>query len=93
MSKARDDEPVSVLKWMLLILLVSLPCVGLVAIVVLAFVGENQTRRNYFRALIAWFLIVLTIWIAWVVLVLVFGAWPEMEPEIRKWWARFLEAF
>ena len=33
----------------------ALPCIGLIMIFVWAFTGDNESRKNYFRAMLAWF--------------------------------------
>ena len=81
MSKDNDKNYISVGHWMLLMLLTGLPCIGVILILIFAFVGENESRKNYFRALIAWFLI-----IAGIVLVLaLLGQLPELEKHIQDW--------
>jgi hypothetical protein len=45
-----SDESISIWQWIWLLVLVSLPFVGLVALVYYAFIGENQSRKNYCRA-------------------------------------------
>ena len=77
----RSDKPVSVPMWMALIFLAALPCIGWVLIVVLAFVGENQTRKNYFRALMVWFLIIAVIGLTMMLL----GFWPVIEQQTLRW--------
>ncbi len=76
-----SGTPVSVLMWMLLLLLAALPCVGWVMIVVFAFVGENQTRKNCFRAMLAWLLILGGIWLTMMLL----GFWPVIEQQTLRW--------
>ena len=61
MSDDNERNYMSVGHWMWLIFLTAIPCVGIIIILVLACVGENETRKNYFRALIAWFLILVAI--------------------------------
>jgi hypothetical protein len=46
---------------MLMMLVTALPCIGLIMIIVWAFVGENESRKNYYRAMIAWFAIILVV--------------------------------
>jgi Na+-driven multidrug efflux pump len=72
----RDDDPnyISVGSWMLMLFLAALPGIGLIVILVLAFTGQNQTRKNYFRALIAWFVLAL-------VLMVIFGLICGMLPQ------------
>jgi len=38
-----------------LLFLTAIPVLGLVFVLVFAFAGENESRKNLFRALIAWF--------------------------------------
>ncbi|MDD5706888.1 MAG: hypothetical protein PHR35_13270 [Kiritimatiellae bacterium] len=58
MNNQHDHNYVSVGQWMGLLLLTALPCVGVILVLVLAFAGDNDARKNYFRAILAWFLIV-----------------------------------
>lgn len=64
---------------MFALFIMALPCVGLVMVIVWAFVGDNESRKNYFRALIAWFLIFLALWIGLMTL----GFWPEIQKQIQ----------
>lgn len=57
MSDEHDRNYISVGQWMLWLLLAAIPCIGIIVVIVMAFVGENESRKNYFRALIAWFLL------------------------------------
>jgi hypothetical protein len=66
---------------MFALFVVALPCVGLIMIIVWAFVGENESRKNYFRALIAWFLIFAALW----VVVMALGLWPEIQKQAQTW--------
>jgi hypothetical protein len=81
MSDEGDKNYISVGGWMLLMLLMAVPCVGLVAIIILAFTGENETRKNYCRALIAWVLVFVAIG----VVLALFGALPEIQKHISTW--------
>lgn len=66
---------------MFALFVMALPCIGIVMIVVWAFVGENESRKNYFRALIAWFLVFCVLWAA----LLALGFWPAIQDEMQKW--------
>lgn len=61
MNDNSERNYMSVGHWMWLMFLTAIPCVGVILILVLAFIGENETRKNYFRALIAWFLILVAL--------------------------------
>ncbi len=81
MAKGNDKNHVSVWFWMFAMFVTALPCVGIIMIIVWAFWGENESRKNYFRALIAWFLIFTAIWAA----IMAFGLWPEIQRQIQTW--------
>lgn len=61
-SKGKDRNYVSVWFWLFAMLVTALPCINVVMILVWAFAGENQSRKNYFRALIIWTLFWLALW-------------------------------
>lgn len=79
MANARDRNYVSVWFWMFALFIMALPCVGLIMVVVWAFVGDNESRKNYFRAVIAWSLILTAIWAA----LLLLGFWPLILQQIN----------
>ena len=63
MSDEHDRNYISVGQWMLWLLLAAIPCVGIIVIIIMAFVGENESRKNYFRALILWTLILIGLFV------------------------------
>lgn len=79
MAKGRDKNYVSFGFWMFALFVTALPCIGFIMVIVWAFVGENESRKNYFRALIAWFLIVTALWLGLAAL----GFWPEIQKQIQ----------
>jgi hypothetical protein len=81
MANGKHKNYVSFWSWMFMLFVTALPCIGLIMVIVWAFVGENETRKNYFRALIAWFLILTVLWLALATL----GFWPEIQKEIQTW--------
>ena len=69
-----DTRPLTVGEWMLTLLVLAIPLVNLVMYLVWAFSGMgNVNRRNFCRASIYWFLIILGIWLAIVALAVVAG--------------------
>jgi Na+-driven multidrug efflux pump len=78
----KDDNYISVLQWMLLMVLPFIPFVGLVLVIVMAFVGHNQTRKNYYRAMIAWVALATVVFL---VLFFGFGAAPALMQHLRQW--------
>ena len=80
MAKGKSKQQVSVGFWMLALFLTALPCVGVVFVLLWAFVGENESRKNYFRAVIAWWVIIGVIWTS----IMVFGFWPQIQKHIQS---------
>ncbi|MHC4084525.1 MAG: hypothetical protein ACYSWZ_03155 [Planctomycetota bacterium] len=65
-----DARPMTVGDWMLTLLVLAIPIVNLVMYLVWALSGSgNINRRNFCRASIYWFLIILGIYISFMVLV------------------------
>ena len=52
---------------------------------VLAFAGENQTRKNYYRAVLAWLLLLI---VGGIVLAVVLANSPAMQQYLRNLPAR-----
>jgi hypothetical protein len=76
-----DKNYVSFWFWMFALFVVALPCVGVVMIIIWAFVGDNESRKNYFRALIAWFLILSCFW----VFIAALGLLPVIANHVQSW--------
>ena len=47
----------------------AIPVVGLLMVLVWAFTGENESRKNYFRAILSWLLIFVLLAVALVFVV------------------------
>lgn len=71
MSANKDKNHVSFGLWFLLLFLTALPCIGWAVILIGAFVGENESIKNYCRAVIAWFVLIVLLGI--VLMLLGFG--------------------
>ncbi|HEY0548765.1 MAG TPA: hypothetical protein VGF13_04130 [Verrucomicrobiae bacterium] len=81
MSDERDRNYISVGQWMLWLLLAAIPCVGIIVVIVMAFVGENESRKNYFRALILWTLILIGLV---VVIAVLGGGMAAIQEQIQR---------
>ena len=79
MNHEHDKNYVSLGFWMLAMLVMAIPCVGWIMIIVWAFVGEYESRKNYFRALLVWF----GIWVGLFVLLALVGLWPAIQQQIE----------
>ena len=58
----------------------ALPCIGLIMIFVWAFTGDNESRKNYFRAVLAWFCVAVGL-IAVLALV---GQLPQLKQHLQE---------
>lgn len=76
--KDAEKNYVSVWFWLFALMVMAIPAVNVVMAIVWAFAGENESRKNYFRALIVIFLI----WLA-LLAFLAFGL--GLLPEILRW--------
>jgi uncharacterized membrane protein YqjE len=79
MEQEHDKNYVSLGFWMLAMLVMALPCIGWVMIIVWAFAGENESRKNYFRAILAW----CGIFIVLIGLLAVVGQLPAIQKQIE----------
>jgi hypothetical protein len=54
MSDNRDSNYISVKGWMWIMFVTAIPLVGFIMMIVWCFTGDNESRKNYFRAIFAW---------------------------------------
>jgi RsiW-degrading membrane proteinase PrsW (M82 family) len=77
-----DKNYVSIWFWLLAIIVMALPCINVIMMFVWAFYGDNESRKNYFRALILVFLFGVVIWFILAVVGVV-GFGPEILKQIQ----------
>ncbi len=65
---------------MLAMLVMAIPCVGPIMLIVWAFAGDNESRKNYFRAILLWILI----FVAIAVMLAILGQWPHIQKQIQN---------
>lgn len=80
MAKGNKNH-VSFWFWFIALFIMALPCIGVIMIIVWAFWGDNESRKNYFRALIAWFLVLTCLWL----IILALGVGPEILRQVQIW--------
>ncbi len=79
MANPKSSTVASVGFWMFALFVTTLPCIGVIMVVYWAFSGDNETRKNYFRAVIAWAVILALVWVGIVAL----GLWPEIVKAVQ----------
>ena len=75
-----DRNYVSVGGWMLMMLVTAIPVVGQVMIIVWAFAGDNESRKNYFRAILVFFVL----FIGLLVLLAMLGSAPAILKQLES---------
>lgn len=63
-----------------MMLITAIPIVGVIMIFVWAFVGDNESRKNYFRAILMWFVVLFSM----VILLIVLGSWPVVIQKMQS---------
>ena len=82
MPKRVDKSTVSFGSWFLTIFVLAIPCFGIVYMVFGAISSTNESRRNFYRAHLAWIGIIAACYLAFIAAV---GA-----PDIHKLYDRYL---
>lgn len=80
MINQNDKNYVSVASWMGMLFVTAIPIIGWILILVWAFSGDNESRQNYFRAILLWVLIA----IIFVGIAVVIGVLPELSQQLRS---------
>lgn len=72
MNDQSDRNFVSIGTWMWMMFVTAIPIIGQIMVIVWAFTGDNESRKNYFRAILAWL-------VAFVSLFIVLAAFIEFS--------------
>ena len=80
MNNDSDRNYISVGSWIWMMLVTAIPIVGLIMILVWAFTGDNESRKNYFRAILVWLLIA----VVFAVVVVLAGSSPAILKYIQS---------
>jgi len=81
MSSAHDNNYVSVGEWMFILFVGAIPVIGWIMLIIWAMMGDNQTRKNYFRAILVWIVLVVGV----VITLQSMGRLPEIQKKIQGW--------
>lgn len=81
MSSEYDRNYVSVGEWMFILFVGAIPVIGWIMLIIWAVMGDNQTRKNYFRAILVWVVLLVCVVIA----LQSMGRLPEIQKKIQGW--------
>jgi hypothetical protein len=81
MSSEYDRNYVSVGEWMFILFVGAIPIIGWIMLIIWAVMGDNQTRKNYFRAILLWVVLLVGLVIALGSM----GRLPEIQKKIQGW--------
>ena len=81
MGKGGNKNHVSFWFWMFALFVAAIPCIGFIMVIIWAIFGENESRKNYFRALLAWHVIGLALFLA----IMLLGFGPEIVRQVQLW--------
>ena len=75
-----DRNYVSIGFWMLAIFVMAIPCIGWLMAIVWAFTGDNESRKNYFKAVLIWFVVFFLL----IVALGMAGSFPGILKQIQE---------
>ena len=83
MERPVDRNYISMGSWMGMMFVTAIPVIGLIMMLVWAFAGENDSRKNYFRAIFSWVLILMILGVAAGLVLTHFGGMPAVQKFIE----------
>jgi Na+-driven multidrug efflux pump len=82
MNNKNDSNYISVGSWMWMIFVTAIPIIGWMMILVWAFSGQNVSRKNYYRAILAWILVFVALIVGLILVGGLHGNWPAIQKHI-----------
>lgn len=83
MKEQEDRNYISVGSWMGMLFVTGIPIIGLLMILIWAFAGENESRKNYYRAILSWLLILVLLGVVTAVVLMRFGGGPAIQQFLQ----------
>lgn len=85
MSNERDSNYISVGAWMWMMFVTAIPVIGWLMVLVWAFTGQNESRKNYYRAILAWILVFVALIVGLILIAGLLGNLPAIQKHIQDW--------
>jgi heme/copper-type cytochrome/quinol oxidase subunit 2 len=83
MGNRNDNNYISVGSWMWMLFVTAIPVIGLIMIFVWAFTGDNESRKNYYRAILIWVLVIVLLYVGLIVFVGLGISWPVIQQHLH----------
>ena len=84
MNNKADSNYISVGSWMWMMFVTAIPIIGVIMVFVWAFTGENASRKNYYRAILLWVLVLTVLMVGLFMVVGLLGNWPALQKMIQQ---------
>lgn len=81
MNNEEDRNYISVAAWMGMMFIAAIPFIGQIMVLVWAFAGDNESRKNYFRAILMWFVVFVGLFVCLALL----GNGPAVLKQVEGW--------
>lgn len=78
-----DKNYISIGSWMGMMFVIAIPVVGLLMVLIWAFTGDNESRKNYFRAILSWVLILAALCVVAGLVIGMLGGEPALQRYIH----------
>lgn len=63
----------------------AIPLIGLIMVFVWAFSGDNESRKNYYRAILMWVLVITLVTVGLIMAGGTLGNWPAIHKHLQQW--------
>ena len=83
MSYKNDSNYVSTWSWFWMMFVTAIPVIGWIMIFVWAFTGDNESRKNYYRAILLWLLLSVLLAGGFILVCLALGTGPVILKNIN----------
>ena len=83
-SNGGGGNYISVGSWMWMMFVTAIPVIGWIMVLVWAFTGDNESRKNYYRAILAWILVFILLFVALFIVAGMSSNWPAIQQRIQN---------
>ena len=83
MGSNSDRNYISTWAWFWMMFVTAIPVIGWIMIFVWAFTGSNESRKNYYRAVLIWLLLSVLLAAGFILVCLVLGTGPVILKNLH----------